>query len=183
MKFEIKRDELLKLKQTDYNMYQFLISQSVEEKDYCETLDKQKLATECGLGYFKIEDLFTVQQVMEASKKFKVETTIIKTVSEKEDSCKHKALVDCINKNQDKSFSIVCNDEESMEIQKILFQKTKVRWADKTKDRISATEGIHRLSVGVFSNNELTTFYKTHLYENEPIKLDFNYDVKTETFI
>lgn len=66
MNFEISREDLLKLKHSSYEMYQFVISQKSADGDYCETLDIEKLKKECELGYFKIEDLFTRKQLLDA---------------------------------------------------------------------------------------------------------------------
>ena len=68
MQFEINREDLLKLKQTNYDLYQLIMSQKSLDGDYCETLDKQKLAKECELGYFKIDELFTKEQIANAYK-------------------------------------------------------------------------------------------------------------------
>lgn len=69
IKLEIERNELLKLKSNNYEVYQLLCFLKLAEDldcDYCETLDKAKLARECELGYFKIEDLFTKKQIISA---------------------------------------------------------------------------------------------------------------------
>lgn len=66
MYFEINRTDLLKLKTTNNALYQFILSLEGKNGDYCETLDKAKLAKECELGYFKIDELFTRSQIVEA---------------------------------------------------------------------------------------------------------------------
>lgn|SRR5574343_364556 len=67
-KFEIPRDKLLEIKHSNYELYQLICSFATneEEKDYCEILDKAKLAKECELGYFNIDDLFTREQICNA---------------------------------------------------------------------------------------------------------------------
>lgn len=67
-KFEIPRDKLLEIKHSNYELYQLICSFATneEEKDYCEILEKAKLAKECELGYFNIEDLFTKEQICNA---------------------------------------------------------------------------------------------------------------------
>lgn len=49
MKFEIERDQLLKIKKENYELYQMIMSlkQDNSDGDYCQTLDKAKLAKEC----------------------------------------------------------------------------------------------------------------------------------------
>lgn len=208
-KFE--REVVLKLKQTNYEVYQLLMAHSEDEKDYCETLDKKKLAKECGLGYFNIEDLFTLQQILEANKKISglisndnpasgstqeiiKDTKLFNKLYERiipcrvgvpvifeETNYKHKVLVDFINKNEGKSILIDCNNEESMEIQKILFEHTNVVWTCKNKETektITDIKNICFLQISLFSKNKIT-------YSNafESIYCDFNYFVKTQTII
>lgn len=66
LRFQIERDALLKLKLTDQNLYSFIMSVSESETDYYSTLDKEKLKSECALGYFAISDLFTKEQIKTA---------------------------------------------------------------------------------------------------------------------
>jgi hypothetical protein len=73
---QIEREELLKLKASNYEAYQLLNSLKLVEdldRDYCETLDKHKLARECELGYFKIEDLFPKNQIISAYNNLNIE--------------------------------------------------------------------------------------------------------------
>lgn len=64
--FELNRDQLIELKHKNNDLYQMIMSLKKEEKDYCETLDKEKLKKECELGYFCISDLFTKEQIEKA---------------------------------------------------------------------------------------------------------------------
>lgn len=66
MQFEISREDLIKLKHTSYEMYQFVISQKSADGDYCETLDIEKLKKECELGYFNVMDLFPKEKIISA---------------------------------------------------------------------------------------------------------------------
>ena len=68
MNFKIEREQLLKIKHSNYELYQAILSLKEDEVegDYCETLDKKKLMSECVLGYFNIEDLFSKSQIIEA---------------------------------------------------------------------------------------------------------------------
>lgn len=68
MQFEINREDLLKLKQTNYDLYQLIMSQKSLDGDYCDWLDKEKLAKECELKYWIIEELFPKEQIIEAYK-------------------------------------------------------------------------------------------------------------------
>lgn len=61
----ISRDQLLQLKQTDYAMYQFIISAKDKEGDYYETIDREKLKAECDLKYFNPDDLFSKQDLID----------------------------------------------------------------------------------------------------------------------
>lgn len=63
MKFEINREELLKLKENNSEAYSFIMSCASSETDYCKTLDIEKLKSECEKGYFAVEDLFTKEQI------------------------------------------------------------------------------------------------------------------------
>lgn len=67
--FSMKRSEALKLKGTDYRLYELVMTLQHKklEGDYCETLDKKKLARECELGYFEITDLFDKAQILRAA--------------------------------------------------------------------------------------------------------------------
>lgn len=70
--FELNRDQLLELKHKNNDSYQLIMSLKKEEKDYCETLDKEKLKKECELGYFCISDLFTKEQIRDGFKALEV---------------------------------------------------------------------------------------------------------------
>ena len=61
----ISREQLLQLKQTDYAMYQFIISAKDKEGDYYETIDREKLKAECDLKYFNPDDLFSKQDLID----------------------------------------------------------------------------------------------------------------------
>lgn len=64
--FEMTRDELITLKRTSPDSYNFIMSVKRKEGDYCKTLDKEKLKSECEKGYFNIDDLFTKDQIKSA---------------------------------------------------------------------------------------------------------------------
>lgn len=63
MRFEITRDNLLILKQQNPEAYHMLMSVVDTEGDYCDTLDIEKLKSECANGYFEPEELFTKEQM------------------------------------------------------------------------------------------------------------------------
>jgi len=67
MKFEIERDELLKLKENNYDAYQLIMSMAVDsEVLYRDSLDMEQLKSECEKGYFEVADLFTKEQIADA---------------------------------------------------------------------------------------------------------------------
>jgi len=66
MNFEIEREDLLKLRETNVDTYRFIMSLSSAETDYCKTLDMDKLKSECEKGYFNIDDLFGPQAIKDA---------------------------------------------------------------------------------------------------------------------
>ena len=65
-KFELTREQLLEIKHRNVDMYKMICELSVSSTSYCDVLDVKKLKKECELGYFRIEDLFTKDQISKA---------------------------------------------------------------------------------------------------------------------
>ena len=174
---QIDRDVLLTLKATNYEVYQLLNSLKLVEDlgyDYCETLDKEKLAKECGLGYFNIEDLFTVQQIIDANKNLKTQPDTLVIPK------KHQALLDKIATNQDDIIHIKVGRKDFISLQETLFS-VGCQWRSGEK-MVYLFKGY--LFLNLFKGEQKTICYSDEYdFSNPDNKLIVKYDFKTEKFI